>query len=465
MPVSLPQPPPTTTQPQPKIYTAGTLQYTMTGIVLLFAWLLWGDFAFCFFENIFGKFIPLYLKELDASNSLIGIMTGSIAGVVNIFFLPSLSRWSDEYRGPRGRRIPFLAVATPITVASMIAMGFAPEIGRFFHGHLISKMAPAVSLTAVILTLLCGFVVTFHYFNMILCNAFTWLLRDVVPQEFMARFLSFFRVISTVSAVAFNWYIFPHIMSHRKEICVGIGLFYLVTFLAMCWRVKEGEYPPPPPRENRPGIIKSFGLYFRDCFSVPLYRNYFLAMMVGGFTGCSASFILLFQTTTLALDMTILGHIFAIVGTVTAVTYIPMGWLCDKFSAIQVAIVAQAGMFLIAIASFFLIHDKESLFIFMVAGSVISVGWGLGSATLAMRLFPSEKFGQLSAGANIFGCGISIVGNLAIGLFMDWMNSNYRMAYAWSALSGLALIPLVQVYRGWKQHGGPDHYVAPLPPE
>ena len=32
----------------------------------LFLFLLWGDFAFIFFESIFGRFMPLYLKQFDA---------------------------------------------------------------------------------------------------------------------------------------------------------------------------------------------------------------------------------------------------------------------------------------------------------------------------------------------------------------------------------------------------------------
>ena len=432
--------------------------------MVLFAWLLWGDFAFTFFENIFSRFIPLYLKDLQASNSLIGIMTGSIAGAVNLFFLPGISRWSDEHRGRWGRRIPFLAVVTPITVVSVMLVGFAPEIGAWVHSRVIFHIAPTVSLTAVILTLLCGFVVSFHYFNMVLCNGFTWLVRDVVPYEWMSRFLSWFRIIGTVSSIAFSWYVFPYIISHRKVICVGVGLFYLITFLLMCWNVKEGEYPPPPVRENKPGIIKSYGLYFRDCFSVPLYRNYFLVTMVGGFSGCAGPFFLLFFRDTLHLDMGDLGKIFAIGSSVTAVAYVPMGWLCHKFSPFRVAIIAQVGMFLVTALSFFFVNNKETLLIFTVMGSVIGVGWGLGSATMTMALFPTQKFGQLSAGLNIVGCGIGILGNYLVGVFMDLAHSNYRMAYVWSASSGLALIPLILVYRGWKAHGGPDHYVAPLPP-
>jgi len=211
-----------------KIYQVGTLKYSIRGLAILFAWLLWGDFAFTFFENIFGRFIPLYLKDLQASNTLIGVMTGSIAGAVNLLFLPGISRWSDEYRSRWGRRIPFLAVVTPITVVSVILVGFAPEIGAWVHSRVTIHIAPAVSLTAVILTLLCGLVVAFHYFNMVLCNGFTWLVRDVVPYEVMARFLSWFRIIGTVSSVAFSWYVFPYIISHRKEICVGVGLETMV---------------------------------------------------------------------------------------------------------------------------------------------------------------------------------------------------------------------------------------------
>lgn len=73
-------------------YAVGTLRYTFRGLLVLFLWLLWGDFAFTFFENIFSRFVPLYLKDFHASNSLIGIMTGSIAGLVNILFLPNISQ-------------------------------------------------------------------------------------------------------------------------------------------------------------------------------------------------------------------------------------------------------------------------------------------------------------------------------------------------------------------------------------
>jgi hypothetical protein len=49
-----------------KIYHAGTLRYTLQGLIILSLWLRWGDFAFSFFESIFSRFLPLYLKDLHA---------------------------------------------------------------------------------------------------------------------------------------------------------------------------------------------------------------------------------------------------------------------------------------------------------------------------------------------------------------------------------------------------------------
>ena len=58
-------------------YSTENLTYTRTGLLALSFWLLWGDFAFNFFESVFGRFLPIYLKDLQASNTLIGLMGGS----------------------------------------------------------------------------------------------------------------------------------------------------------------------------------------------------------------------------------------------------------------------------------------------------------------------------------------------------------------------------------------------------
>ncbi|SDU05523.1 MFS-type transporter involved in bile tolerance, Atg22 family [Verrucomicrobium sp. GAS474] len=449
-----------------KTYQAGTLNYTARGLAFLFFWLLWGDFAFTFFESIFGRFLPFYLKDLNASNTLISVMTGSIAGAVNILFLPNFSRWSDQYRSRLGRRIPFLYVVAPVTALSLVGVGFAPEIAAWIHLHFLSRVAPSVAVGTIIIGLLCFLVVSYHFFNMMLVNLYNWLLRDVVPQETISRFLAWFRVVGALSSMVFLWYVFPHLMERRREVFIGVALFYLAAFLLMCFWVKEGEYPPPPAVDERPGMVEAFLLYFRDCMSVPIYRNFFIAYLLASIaTNCAGPFGALFTRDTLHITMHDMGKLFTWGTAAGPIAFVIIGWFCDRFSPLRVTLVGFFGMAIGCVAGYFLVQGKTSYLVFSLVNALPSAAWGIGSFAATMKLFPSERFGQLSSGLNVFGCGALIVGNFLMGRFMDLVHSNYRMTYVWSAvLFTLAAYPMWLVIRDWKRYGGPDHYVAPLPP-
>jgi maltose/moltooligosaccharide transporter len=448
-----------------RTFAAGTLRYTIRELAVLFFWLLWGDFAFNFFESIFGRFIPLYLGELHASNSLIGIMTGSFAGLVNILFLPNISRWSDNYRSPIGRRIPFIYAVTPLTVGSLIAIGFAPEMAGWVHSAILSKLAPGISLVSLILVLLCIFIVSFHFFNMVLVNAYNWLLREVVPLELIARFLSWFRFVGTVSSCLFLWWVFPEILSHRGAVCASIGIFYLVSFFLMCRNVREGEYPPPPPAGDRPGILKSFALYFRECLALPIYRNFFIAYVLFAVAGgCAGPFTMLFTQTTLGIGMNDMGRIFAATAAVSAAIYIPLGWLCDKVSPLRITLFAIIAQAVANACAYFVVCGKTSLLVYSLLAAIPGVTAALAMQAATMRLFPDEEFAQFSSGLNVFGCGALIFGNYLAGLFMDAVHSNYRMIYLWTTLfTALAVLPMLLVIRDWKCLGGSDSYTPPPP--
>lgn len=446
-------------------YTNGTLRYSRRQVAILFGWLLWGDFAFTFFESIFGRFMPLYLKELNASNMLIGVATGSFAGLVNVLFLPNISQWSDRFRSRLGRRIPFLLVVSPLTMFSLLAIGFAPEMGAWLHQHVTSGWAPRLTNSTLLLSLICLFTVAFHFFNMILVNSYNWLLRDVVPQVLMSRFLSWFRIVGTVASVLFLWYVFPTMISHRQVTFFSIGIFYITAFMLMCWKVREGEYPEPEPRASDGSVLKTFGAYFRDGFSIPLYRNFFIAyVLVVIATGSAGSFLTLYARHIIGLEMVEMGRIYAYAALLSAVAYAPMGWLCEKMSAMRVALASLVALLVGAVLAYFLVGDKTSWLIYSLLWAIPTIGWGLGTLALSMQLFPEKAFGQFSSGMNVFGCGGLILGNCLIGEFMDITVSNYRLVFLWSAFFfAIAIIPMYYVYHGWKRHGGPNQYVPPLP--
>ena len=444
------------------LYRAGSLVYTRSQLTSLFLWLLGGDFAFTFFEQIFGRFLPIFAKELHASDTLIGVMTGSIAGLCNLFFLPGISTRSDRHRGPRGRRIPFLLLSTPCTVVSLLLVGFAPELGGWAH-----RWLPAngyVSEVGLVLGLLCAFVVSYHFWNMVLNGGYGWLIRDVVPGVIIGRFLSWFRVVSTLSSFLFLWYVFPHVLAHREVIFVAVGVVYTLIFLLMCRRVKEGEYPPPaqtPPRN----FFTTFGHYFRRCLSVGIYRQFFLVyvLMVSA-TTCAGPFVTLFAKGRIGLGMGDLGKILAWGTLSSALTYLPMGWVADRVRAIYITLAGVVGMTLMAVGAYLFVHDRTGWLVYVVANAVPTCAWSLGWAKLNIELLPAGEYAQFSGGTNVFAYGGLVVGNYLLGALMDRLGSRYEMAFVWSAvMSAGALVPLVLVYRGWRQHGGPDQYVAPVP--
>ncbi len=409
--------------------------------------------------------MPIYLESLHASNTLIGIVTGGLAGLVNVLFLPNISQWSDRFRSKLGRRIPFLLVVTPLTTLSLMAVGFSPEIAAWCHRYVTAEIAPWLTQSTLLLSLICVFAVSFHFFNMVLVGAYNWLLRDVVPQVFMARFLSWFRVVGTVASVIFLFYVFPVIMSYRRTTFLLMGGFYMVVFMTMCWKVREGQYPDPETGNARDNFLSRFGTYFRDCLSVPLYRNYFIVYLLVLMAGMSAtSFSTLYASKTLGLSMADMGHLWAYAQIASAFLFAPVGWLCERFTPMRVVFCSIGLLLFGALCAYFLVHDKLTWMIYSLLISIPFVGWGLGSMTVTMQLFPQKYFGQFSAGVNVFGCGGLFVGNYLIGVFMDLNHSNYRMVFLWSAFFYmLATIPMLALYRAWKNHGGPDHYEAPLP--
>jgi maltose/moltooligosaccharide transporter len=460
-----PTAPPAASIAAPRLYRTENLAYTKHGLIILSLWLLGGDFAFQFFETVFGRFIPLYLKSEGANNTLIGMMMGSIAGVINMLFLPNISRWNDNLRTPLGRRIPLLRIITPLTALILVGVGFGPEIGVLFHGLFGSWLPGNVTKGTFVLGSLCVFIASYHFANMLLINGYNWLIRDVYPLECMSRFLAWMGIAGNIGTAVFLWFVFPHLMTYRHVAFIGVAVFYVAVFMVMRFKVKEGEYPPVAKQEKPPGLLKTYAIYFRECFQISIYRNsFFVSILITLALSCAGNFTALFAKETLGIDMKGMGHIFAWSSAITIITVYPIGYLCDRFSPLYLQMIMVATLCIQSLLGALLIHGQTALLIYSVVSNLGVIGYSLSGRAVAMNLFPAEKFGQFSGALNVFNCGILIFGNIGIGYLMDFSSSNYRLAYYWtSAFSLLALIPMAAVIRDWKKLGGREHYKAPLP--
>jgi maltose/moltooligosaccharide transporter len=201
--------------PSGKTYHVGTLTYTKPALVVAFFWLLWGDFCYMLMEAVTPSIMPLKFQALGASNAVIGLVLGTIPGVIYSVLNPVISFKSDRFRSRWGRRIPFILATLPFLVICLAMLGFGEPVGRWLHGHvgaIASRMAPE---TAVILTF--GVImVAFTGFNTFVGSVFWYLFNDVVPEHLLARFMSWFRVISMISVTLYNFCIFRFAGTHSK---------------------------------------------------------------------------------------------------------------------------------------------------------------------------------------------------------------------------------------------------------
>jgi hypothetical protein len=102
-----PEPPPAVGSRRDRVWSIGTLTYSFGALMVLFVWLLLGDFSYMLRERSATPVAQLMLKKYEATDLMTGIFILTIPWAVILLVGPLVSYWSDRHRGPRGRRIPF----------------------------------------------------------------------------------------------------------------------------------------------------------------------------------------------------------------------------------------------------------------------------------------------------------------------------------------------------------------------
>ena len=230
-------------EPQRKLWRAGTLTYTTGGLVILFCWILWGDFAWSMRGRLLEPIMPLLLRRFGASNTLIALLLNVLPAAISAILSPIISYRSDRHRGRWGRRIPYILVATPMAAVFMVGLAFSQSIGGLAHHALGARSPGLVTLT---LTIFAMFSVGFDFAAIVTGSVFGALINDVVPKTFLGRFYGLFRILDLSAGIIFNYWLIGTAETHSQWMFAAIGTLYGVGVVMMCLMVKEGEYPPPP---------------------------------------------------------------------------------------------------------------------------------------------------------------------------------------------------------------------------
>ncbi len=470
-------PPPTSDGPAvsppaatgPKLYRVGTLAYTKGALVQVVFWMLWGDFFFQLLESM-TTFTPLLLRWQGASDTLIGLVGGSLSSLVAFFWYPVVATQSDRHRGRLGRRRPFLLWCTPPVVLSLVLLGAAKPAGLGLHRLLAAVGFERFTVAGCSIAWISVFVVVFLLFNAYIVQVFACLIADVIPPEVMGKFAGLYRAVGALGSLAFNRWAMGWVEAYTVHVYVLIGCLFAGAFSLIVWNVKEGEYPPPPPKAPG-GPLGAVQEYFQTCFRHRFYLTFFFVSFFNWAALVPLNFIVFFGTqagkagyaSTLGLSLQEFGEVRGWTFVVQVPVFFIVGFFADRYHPMRVTVTGQLATALSYFCCFWCVHDKSSLLLWWSFNQA-AIAVYLGAATaMGPRLLPRERYGQFISANLIFGMIGLIFSPPIVGWLFERV-ADYRYVFIFcGVLTTLALVALLLLYAQWQRLGGAKGYTPPDP--
>ena len=378
---------------QRKLWQAGTLTYTTGGLVILFCWILWGDFAWSMRDRLLGPIIPLLLKQFGASDTLMALLLSSLPAGMSAILSPIISYRSDRRRGRWGRRIPYILLATPMAALFMVGLAYSQSIGGFVH-HVLGAHSPGlVTLTLAVFAM---FSVGFDFAAIVTGSVFGALINDVVPRQFLGRFYGLFRVLDLGAGIVFSYWLIGTAATHSQWVFAAIALLYGVGVVMMCLMVKRentrlrwtssrvNTRASSPPRRS---ISRSASANRTTC-GCSLGRP------------CSAVFcahqpLQVPFATSLGISMTRYGKYVGTCYVISLCLAYFLGVLVDRFHPLRMVIIALVLYGIAMLGGILYATTPTRFLIALMVHTVLSGCYYTTLASLGQRLFPHSTFAQL----------------------------------------------------------------------
>ena len=472
----------------PIIARACTLEYTRGGLIALFAWLLGAEVVFVLIDIVEPQILPVLLKFHGATDTQIAIIIGSVNAVLQLLIMPPLGYWSDRLRTKWGRRIPVLFWVTPFVTLFLALTPFSPELAAWLAGVPVVKDWLHLLPIAPVILVFTVLVILYRAVQTATNVCFFGLLRDVVPDTHMGRFLALFRVFGAAGTAIVTYWLLGLTETHSRHIFIGIAVLNLVCFVLLCGFVREGKYPPVEqnPAGDKAGraarLWAATKTFCRESYQHPVYLWFYFVRvcLYGALLGLS-HFTIFFPQHELGMNLTTIGAYRTYPLLVWIVIAFPVGWLVDRKGAVEVL---KWGLVAITLGYALTFLFATGPLTFLVGNMIFGVAfWVVMMAQLKLtaEVFHPQRYSQL-AGANtiVQSLLIAVVISPLCGWILDglkgWSHTltlpgagevvigPYRLVYLMMGACYLfALFGLNRVGHHMRKHTGPDgKYLAPL---
>ena len=425
-------------------WTDGTLRYTAAGLAIVVFWLLFGEFAIAFRDRSAIPGVMEMLRQHHASDTMVALLVSALPALLGSVLVPIVGFRSDRFRSRWGRRLPFLMGTTPVAALVLVALGHCAMIGHATD-RLLGSWSPGVD--ACVLAWFCLFWTMFEGVAVVTLALYGGLVNDIVPRPVLGRFYAGFRIVSLGAGILFNLWVFRLTEHHLREVFLAIGLFFGVACMLMCWRLREGEYGPPPldgqDGQGAQGASSWSAMaraYWQECLSDRYFLLVFLALTASELTFSPFNTFSQLYAESLGMDKAQLGRLLATSYALSIGLSSAVGWLVDRYSAASVTPLVMGLYLCVAGGGYFAVHDLHSFAVVYVLHVLVSGAYYTASASLPMVLFPRARFLQFDAAKRLFFSTSNMVLSFLLGPMLDATGHDYGLTLSFGALLAAASV-------------------------
>lgn len=345
----------------------------------------------------------------------------------------------------------------------MLGLAATPNLGSWIQLHAGSH-APSQAVCRIGVF---AFFWTVLEIAAIITNSrlFGALINDVVPAPLVGRFFGLFRLVGLAVAISFNYWLMGNADSHWQVLLAAMGLLYGAGITLMCFGVKEGQYPPPPPipqADKEHGVLGMVHMYLQDCFSNPYYLWFFAAITFGLVTFVPVNSFALYHARSLGISDGRFGKCQTLGYLISLILSYPLGMLADRFHPLRLGILFCFLYAAVAAFGFFFGLTAPAFFAALACHTVLSGCYITGTASLAQRLLPPLRFAELASAAGVCSAIALMIVPPTMGGFVQWMGHDYRYVFlVGSLLAAIGALAHLILLRKFVLLGGDKAYIAP----
>jgi len=381
-----------------------------------------GFFGISLIWPIFNNFVPVFLKELGLSATLVGfVMTWD--NYLNMFIQPAVGTLSDTTWTRWGRRKPWMLIGAPLAAAFFVLVPLQRTVTGIMFAILLTNIGMALFRAPTVA-----------------------LLGDLFPPSQRSRANGVINLMGGLGAiVAFLAGGWLYDAWGRPAPFVMGSVLMLLAVAAVVIRIRE-------PRREAVETDGEAAAGWREHLDALLHRTdpsgvLLLLAILAWFIGYNAleTWLSSFGHYALGIPLGTMATYTAVLPLVFVLMALPAGFIGERFGRKRVIMAGVVGLLVLMGYGYF-IHSTTTLLLFLALAGAFWALVNVNSLPMVYDVGGSAAIGAFTGLYYLASNIAAVAGPQAVGLIIDITRGDYRSMFLFSlAFMALAILLLVPV--------------------